>query len=306
MLHSYKERQDLVQCGQAFGNSIVERKNNHCMQNLLTWFADFPKGYLQPFNTTTTTTTTTASSSPYTASSSSSNDIIIDGGEACWYSLHNMVAAGMARYETFPGEWFGPNTACYIVRDLVKCHYLDWCHENDVDDDTFDDGSNGNRTSGESGNGNSNGIKHKSDIDTQSLSQPPFQVYVASEACIYLDEIEELMTRQSNNNNNSSDNNNKSACNESDNTDLSSNDDTNTFQNDNDNNTPLSNDSSSTTFLHPLSDTFLPTNTSSKATTASQPKLPPPKPKPWNTSLLILIPLRLGLTTFQSNAIIIF
>ena len=38
------------------------------------------------------------------------------------YSLHNMVAAGLAKYETLPGEWYGPGTACYVIRDLVALH----------------------------------------------------------------------------------------------------------------------------------------------------------------------------------------
>lgn len=56
------------------------------VRSLLTWFADFP----------------------------SKRD--------CVYSLHNMVACGFARYETLPGEWYGPAKACYVLRDLVDLH----------------------------------------------------------------------------------------------------------------------------------------------------------------------------------------
>jgi len=38
------------------------------------------------------------------------------------YSLHNMCAAGLAKYEVLPGEWYGPVTACYVMRDLVALH----------------------------------------------------------------------------------------------------------------------------------------------------------------------------------------
>lgn len=38
------------------------------------------------------------------------------------YSLHNFVAAGYSKYEVLPGEWWGPNPACYVIRDLVDLH----------------------------------------------------------------------------------------------------------------------------------------------------------------------------------------
>ena len=38
------------------------------------------------------------------------------------YSLHNMCAAGLAKYEVFPGEWYSPGTICYVLRDLVALH----------------------------------------------------------------------------------------------------------------------------------------------------------------------------------------
>lgn len=56
------------------------------VKTILTWFADFP----------------------------SRNQSI--------YSLHNMVATGLLNYQVLPGEWFGPCTACYIIRDLVELH----------------------------------------------------------------------------------------------------------------------------------------------------------------------------------------
>jgi cysteine protease ATG4 len=32
------------------------------------------------------------------------------------------VAAGHAKYDKLPGEWYGPGTACYVLRDLVAVH----------------------------------------------------------------------------------------------------------------------------------------------------------------------------------------
>jgi cysteine protease ATG4 len=66
--------------------SIARRRLDPFVSNLLTWFADFP----------------------------SKTESV--------YSLHNMVAAGLSKYETLPGEWYGPGTACYVIRDLVAMH----------------------------------------------------------------------------------------------------------------------------------------------------------------------------------------
>jgi cysteine protease ATG4 len=73
--------------------SLKMRRQDFFLSNLMTWFADYPcaKGR--------------------------------SGGS--WYSLHNMVAAGCARYDVLPGEWFGPGTACYVLRDLVELHRRD-------------------------------------------------------------------------------------------------------------------------------------------------------------------------------------
>jgi cysteine protease ATG4 len=63
-----------------------QRRQDPFLRSVLTWFADFP----------------------------SSTESI--------YSLHNMVAAGLAKYDKLPGEWYGPGTACYVLRDLVEMH----------------------------------------------------------------------------------------------------------------------------------------------------------------------------------------
>jgi cysteine protease ATG4 len=33
-----------------------------------------------------------------------------------------MVAVGIAKYDKLPGEWYGPGTACYVLRDLAEMH----------------------------------------------------------------------------------------------------------------------------------------------------------------------------------------
>jgi cysteine protease ATG4 len=89
------------------------------MRSILTWFADYP---------------------------STSDNV---------YSLHNMVAAGLAKYDVLPGEWYGPGTACYVLRDLVDMH----------------------------------------ERQQQATARKVFRVHVASNGSVYRDVVEELMTR---------------------------------------------------------------------------------------------------------------
>jgi Peptidase family C54 len=37
------------------------------------------------------------------------------------YSIHHLVQCGM-KYDRLPGEWFGPSTAALVLRDLTKLH----------------------------------------------------------------------------------------------------------------------------------------------------------------------------------------
>mmetsp|Transcript_3200 Transcript_3200/g.3473 ORF Transcript_3200/g.3473 Transcript_3200/m.3473 type:complete len:553 (-) Transcript_3200:211-1869(-) len=39
------------------------------------------------------------------------------------YSLHHITQSGM-KYDKLPGEWYGPSTASYVLRDLSKIHRL--------------------------------------------------------------------------------------------------------------------------------------------------------------------------------------
>lgn len=38
------------------------------------------------------------------------------------YSIHNMIQCGM-KYDKLPGEWYGPSTAAFVLRDLTKLHH---------------------------------------------------------------------------------------------------------------------------------------------------------------------------------------
>ena len=107
------------------------RKRGSFYCELLTWFADLP-------------------------------------GADCCYSFHNMVACGLS-LEKFPGEWYGPGTACHVLRQLCNVHrsYLKRRIEN--------------------------GFYRKENSNKScDINQELFQVIV-TEGCIYRDQIEEEM-----------------------------------------------------------------------------------------------------------------
>jgi len=90
-----------------------------------------------------------------------------------WYSLHQMVAAGLG-LGVLPGEWYGPTTACHILRELNEMHVdrrerlADKLNvERGVDEEEADAG----------------------------LKCDMFRIHVATEGCIYLDAIAELMNQ---------------------------------------------------------------------------------------------------------------
>jgi len=133
-------------CGRKYipPQSTVQKRADPFIQDLLMWFADFPS---------------------------------YDTG--CWYSLQNMVATGLARYETLPGEWFGPQTASYILRDLAELHHKAW-----------------EQKFGEKLKVNSQNCT-KLPLDEYRRSHPVMRVYLAHEGCIYRDDVNELMTKGS-------------------------------------------------------------------------------------------------------------
>jgi cysteine protease ATG4 len=108
---------------------LTQRRKDDFVQDILTWFADFP----------------------------STN--------TCRFSLHNMVAAGMAKYEILPGEWYGPSTACYVLRDLAQL---------------FEQEQQQQQSS-------SSAKQDRSKI---------FRIHVAAQGTVYRNEIHRLMTTQ--------------------------------------------------------------------------------------------------------------
>ena len=103
-------------------STLASRKVDPFFRSLLTWFADYP----------------------------SRNE--------CVFSLHNMVAAGLAKYDVLPGEWYGPGTASHVMRDLVEMY-------------------------------EQQRIKHAD-------GEPIFRVYVAPQGTVYRVELHDLMTKQ--------------------------------------------------------------------------------------------------------------
>lgn len=100
-----------------------QRRQDPFVRSVLTWFADFP----------------------------STTESI--------YSLHNMVAAGLAKYDKLPGEWYGPGTACYVLRDLVEIH-------------------------------------EKQQRQRSEQQRRMFRVYVAAGGSVYRDAIDETMAKE--------------------------------------------------------------------------------------------------------------
>ena len=137
--------------------SIAQRRRETFLRSLLTWMADFP---------------------------SSSLDNV--------YSLHNMVAAGMAKYEILPGEWYGPGSACYVIRDLVHAHEARqvalWKKRQQQQQQ---------QQQQEEQKKASDGATKPATIYSPSKPVRVFRVYVAPQGTVYNDAIRELMTKES-------------------------------------------------------------------------------------------------------------
>ena len=135
---------------------LTRRRQDPFVRSLLTWFADFP---------------------------SATENV---------YSLHNMVAAGLAKYDKLPGEWYGPGTACYVVRDLVELHARHLANKKAQQQQQQQQQQKNN-------NNNNANNKYTQQQPPQQLMEdrPLFRVHVASQALVCRDEIENLMTRDS-------------------------------------------------------------------------------------------------------------
>ena len=103
-------------------SALAQRKLDPFLRSLLTWFADYPSR------------------------------------QDCVFSLHNMVAAGLAKYDVLPGEWYGPGTAAYVMRDLVELYEQ----------------------------------QRQQHVNTM----PIFRVHVASQGTVYKDTVNHLMSKQ--------------------------------------------------------------------------------------------------------------
>lgn len=172
--------------------AISQRRHERFMVKIMTWFADYPSK------------------------------------SECIFSLHNMVAAGLAKYETLPGEWYGPSKASYVMRDLCQLY-----EERQAKVET---------------NGDSD------------LERPIFRVHVAPQGTVYRDSVNELMTKSQH----------KDPAEEG-------------------------GSSSSSEPQEPVSHPLDPIYSSPAA------KEPMNDSLPWDTSLLLLVPLRLGLQNFNQD-----
>ena len=183
-----------------------------------------------------------------------------DGGlHHYWYSLHQMVAAGLG-LGVLPGEWYGPTTACHVLRELNEIHC--GCRERVAEV------LKRRRKGGDKGDIDEH--NHVGD-DSQSTCDV-FRVHIATEGCIYLDAISKLMTSS-----------NQSLQRES-------------------NDAPIQHntDSAANVIDHPLSlpeEVFDPLR--AQVTTQSSDKEQILNQQ-WDTSLLLLLPLRLGIQTIPT------
>jgi Peptidase family C54 len=146
--------------------SISQRRREPFLRSLLTWMADFP---------------------------SASDNV---------YSLHNMVAAGMAKYEILPGEWYGPTTACHVLRDLVQAHEIRqvalWKkkkHQQQKEEQQQGQQEHQQEETVSDGN-----IKRAATNGSINVPDKPirvFRVYVAPQSTVYTDAVRDLMTKES-------------------------------------------------------------------------------------------------------------
>eukprot|EP00522_Entomoneis_paludosa_P008169 CAMPEP_0172455564 /NCGR_PEP_ID=MMETSP1065-20121228/12129_1 /TAXON_ID=265537 /ORGANISM="Amphiprora paludosa, Strain CCMP125" /LENGTH=585 /DNA_ID=CAMNT_0013208029 /DNA_START=38 /DNA_END=1795 /DNA_ORIENTATION=+ len=129
-----------------------QRRQDPFLRSMFTWFADFP--------------------------STTQN----------FYSLHNMVAAGI-KYDKLPGEWYGPQTACYVLRDLVEMHER-YQLAHIAPQLLLQQSSAANQPS------------PANPLSATSTTGPPtprriFRVHVAAQGTVYRDSIQALMTKES-------------------------------------------------------------------------------------------------------------
>jgi len=216
--------------------SFARRRDDAFVKDVLNWFADYPYAAASPSRGAART------------------------AAACGrYSLHNMCAAGY-RYEMLPGEWYGPQTACHVLKDLCELH------SQDVDDDDVDDG--GGR-------------------DDSASPKPPkmFRVHVAQEGSVYRDAVNGLMTRDAREARQQEE---EAACVAAGDT---------KEENECIVAAPPVDAPSSPTMKNVIEDPLL---NNPLADAAPEPRISEPHLE-WDTALLLLVPLRLGLKSFNAE-----
>jgi len=214
------------------------------VQRIANWFADFPNhpDYSLLQDDSTLSDGKKESSQEEQLSNTEQEEEYGNGGLSFhWYSLHQMVAAGLG-LGVLPGEWYGPTTACHVLRELNEMH-VDRRErlakklnlQSGVDEEETDAG----------------------------LKCDMFRIHVATEGCIYLDAIAELMNQSG--------------------SDHVDNDDRESSAND-----PLS--------LSEIDDPLRPpTQQQQKEDVINDDDIQ------WDTSLLLLLPLRLGIQSISTS-----
>ena len=169
------------------------------------------------------------------------------------FSLPNMVATGL-RYDKLPGEWYGPGTAAYVLRDLVLIYQRQIFNET--------------RKINKNKKSTSNVIKEKKDV---------FKVFVAQEGCVYKDVVEDFMTQE--------------GLISSSNASLK---DGTTVDVTSSPSSPSNKIDLSSRLYHPL-------QTQTKSSIKLSPRKISTPQIQWDSSLLLMIPLRLGLQKFNTD-----
>ncbi len=161
-----------------------------------------------------------------------------------------MVVAGAAKYDVLPGEWFGPNSSCQVIRDLMEMRFANSRkHKRD--------------TRGNNDHGNNNEDERFEASCSNDVCD--LRVYVATGGTVYKSDLTNLMTTNKEKETKEEVEAPKNDC----------------HINGREYSDPLTVD-------HPLSDSF-------HAIYEAQ-----SMEEEWDASLLILIPLRLGLKKFDA------
>ena len=244
--------------------SLKMKREDSFLRNVLSWFADYP-----------------CAPRLGNGKGSSTSTIGTDKGQGgmsgseSWYSLHNMVAAGCARYDVLPGEWFGPGTACHVLRDLVQLHRRDLEHYADETKQEQEQ---------EQEQEQAHDQEHATEVPVEEQHSGvtgtflgALKVYVAPEGSIYRSDLKELLVTKKREEVNKN-------CVDKDNHVESGKKTAFTQSKQNLKETDPK-------YHHPLYEAPIPSLESK-----------PSNMEEWNASLLILVPLRLGLKQFNASS----